>query len=166
MFPRSVRQKIPATGGHGVSTSPIVCLKRWCPVRKVRKRRILLLADHLGEGRFTQPTAAIQTWRRERASCPEAAVLSSRTKRFKRVRKLSLVCAPLVGGGVPLSDLALFPRFGETTGPLRKTRTRSLYLLVGCQRGSATTGTKNRHNCRSAFVSDSCRCGNAPGERR
>jgi hypothetical protein len=30
-----------------------------------RFRRILLLAAHPGEGRFTQPTAAAQAWRPE-----------------------------------------------------------------------------------------------------
>ncbi len=35
-----------------------------------RFRRILLLATHPGEGRFTQPTAAVQTWRPELVFMP------------------------------------------------------------------------------------------------
>jgi hypothetical protein len=117
--------------------------------------------------RFRKLTRAVQPWRQQPIPiCPRRrSKLADQT--FQNGGKLSFVCAPLVGGGVPLPDLALFRRFGETTGPLRKTRTRSLCLLVDCRPGSAATGTKDRHNCRSwPFVSDSCRCGNAPGERR
>jgi hypothetical protein len=35
-----------------------------------RFRRIFLLAAHPGEGRFTQPTAATQAWRRELVFLP------------------------------------------------------------------------------------------------
>jgi hypothetical protein len=36
-----------------------------------RFRRILLLAAHPGEGRFTQPTAAVQSWRPELVFMPQ-----------------------------------------------------------------------------------------------
>ena len=38
---------------------------------KVRHRRFFLLVAHLGGGRFTRPTAAVQTWRRNWSSCPK-----------------------------------------------------------------------------------------------
>jgi hypothetical protein len=40
-------------------------------------------------------------WRRSCSYCPQAAVLRSRAKRLRGLRKPALVAPPLVGGGVP-----------------------------------------------------------------
>src|SRR5260370_42405278 len=87
----------------------------------VRNRRILLLAANPGEGRFTQPTAAIQTWQPELVFmpqsgplprlCPNALPLQATTL-GDRVGEILLLCRsstrhtvrpaarfPLAGGG-------------------------------------------------------------------
>ncbi len=45
---------------------------RDCDGQDGRFRRILLLAAYPGEGRFTQPTAAVQTWRPELVFMPQS----------------------------------------------------------------------------------------------
>ena len=64
------------------------CIRLNLPVpergRRVRNRRIFLLAAHPGEGLFTQPTAAAQAWRPELVFMPIIDPVRARDQRQSR----------------------------------------------------------------------------------
>jgi hypothetical protein len=75
-----------------------------------RNRRILLLAAYPGDGRFTQPTAAVQTWR------PELVFMVESRCGAVAVARAYLFSAPFVWRCLTGSDVAPFPHPAHRTG--------------------------------------------------
>jgi hypothetical protein len=108
-----------------------------------RNRRILLLPAHPGEGRFTQPTAAVQTWRRElvfmplKKPCRRAPDTADLVKRF---------------GCRPVMTYLRALRAGVRKPPRKE---RSSFATIPARRRSSCPLLSKRTQCRaSSFLAD------------